>query len=335
MAVTITRTNWIDDDGSGTYGTVINNAEKTLLYNQIDAALAQLASLAGGNAFTGNQSIAGLLAVSGFGTHTFSASGAGANSLSVRNAAAGSGNYSQLAVGNDTDQNLISLYCFSSNYTTSGDAVANGGALRSLGVGGFSLSVTNAAAAIRFLTNFSERLRIAPTGEVLINVLTNPNAGQLAIATDGSVRPNGIVLQNISATLMNFMAFINSAGGVAGLITQTAQSTVAYNTSSDRRLKIDAGRATNLDALRGVAVHDFTWKADGRADRGVFAQEAAAVFPRAITEGADDLTESGALTRPWMTDYSKFVPDLIVGWQHHEATIAALRAELLALKGRN
>jgi hypothetical protein len=33
----ITRTNWIDDDGSGTTGTVINNAEKTTLYNQIDA----------------------------------------------------------------------------------------------------------------------------------------------------------------------------------------------------------------------------------------------------------------------------------------------------------
>lgn len=33
----ITRTAWIDDDGSGTTGTVINNAEKTLIYDQIDA----------------------------------------------------------------------------------------------------------------------------------------------------------------------------------------------------------------------------------------------------------------------------------------------------------
>jgi hypothetical protein len=33
----ITRTPWIDDDGTGTTGTIINNAEKTLLYNQIDA----------------------------------------------------------------------------------------------------------------------------------------------------------------------------------------------------------------------------------------------------------------------------------------------------------
>jgi hypothetical protein len=38
----ITRTPMIDDDGSGTTGTIINNAWKTELYNQIDAADAAL-----------------------------------------------------------------------------------------------------------------------------------------------------------------------------------------------------------------------------------------------------------------------------------------------------
>jgi len=37
MPSAITRTAWIDDDGTGTTGTVLNNAEKTILYNQIDA----------------------------------------------------------------------------------------------------------------------------------------------------------------------------------------------------------------------------------------------------------------------------------------------------------
>ena len=53
MAVTITRTAWTDDDGSGTTGTVINNAVKTELYGQIDTALALLLPLAG-NAMTGS-----------------------------------------------------------------------------------------------------------------------------------------------------------------------------------------------------------------------------------------------------------------------------------------
>jgi len=35
----ITRTPMIDDDGSGTTGTIINNAWKTELYNQIDGAI--------------------------------------------------------------------------------------------------------------------------------------------------------------------------------------------------------------------------------------------------------------------------------------------------------
>jgi hypothetical protein len=39
MAPPITRTAWIDDDGTGTTGTILNNAEKQLLYNQIDAAI--------------------------------------------------------------------------------------------------------------------------------------------------------------------------------------------------------------------------------------------------------------------------------------------------------
>src|SRR4029434_10334756 len=35
----ITRTAMVDDDGSGTTGTIINNAWKTEFYNQIDAAV--------------------------------------------------------------------------------------------------------------------------------------------------------------------------------------------------------------------------------------------------------------------------------------------------------
>lgn len=47
MAVTIPRTAWIDDDGSGTTGTVLNNAVKTELYEQIDFALAGVQAASG------------------------------------------------------------------------------------------------------------------------------------------------------------------------------------------------------------------------------------------------------------------------------------------------
>jgi|SRR5262245_22869207 len=44
MATTIVRTPMVDDDGTGTTGTVINNSWKTELYDQIDAALAAIGS---------------------------------------------------------------------------------------------------------------------------------------------------------------------------------------------------------------------------------------------------------------------------------------------------
>jgi hypothetical protein len=53
-----------------------------------------------------------------------------------------------------------------------------------------------------------------------------------------------------------------------------------------------------------------------------------------MTEGTDATTEDGSLAQPWMTDYSKFVADLIVGWQQHDAAITALRAEVAALRQR-
>jgi hypothetical protein len=144
----------------------------------------------------------------------------------------------------------------------------------------------------------------------------------------------GMGIQNAQASNgLYYMGFYNSAGGTAGYILQTGATTVTYNTTSDARLKTDHGRATDLTALRAVVIHDFTWTADGVRDRGVFAQEAHAHYPRAITAGADDVTADGSLARPWGTDYSKFVPDLIVGFQQHDAELAELRALLATVKG--
>jgi hypothetical protein len=103
-----------------------------------------------------------------------------------------------------------------------------------------------------------------------------------------------------------------------------------YITVSDQRLKTDRGRATDLTGLRQAIVHDFTWRADGRADRGLFAQEAQRLFPSAIVVGTDEMTSemanAGNLAHPWGVDYTRLVPHLIVGWQDHEARLSALEA---------
>lgn len=229
MAVTITRSVWIDDDGTGQSGTVINQALHTTLYNEIDTALAKVAQLAGGNVFTGNQTVNGTLVVQS----------AAVTALPVR----------LQVVSNQTSQWGIGI-------NTTADSVG------------------------------------------------------------------GI-----------FIGFLNAAGAVQGAINASSSTVVAYNTTSDARLKTDRGVAHDLAALRAVVVHDFTWTADGIADRGVFAQDAHALYPRAVSPGTDARTARGTLSQPWQTDYSKFVPDLIVGWQQHDAALTELRALLATVAG--
>jgi len=329
--VTITRTAWIDDDGTGSSGTVINNAEKTTIYNQIDAALAQLLPLAGGT-ITGNLGVQGIFSASGFGNHSIQAVGTGSLVFTLRNMSAGTGNFTGFQLGNDADVGLMTCYSFASNYASSVDTIPNGATIRVSGAGGFTVSTTNASAPIRLLTNFTERMRISPTGELTLNATPTTAVTFNMVADAAKVAANACqCLQPASSMVMH--RFVNAAGGVAGDITMTGPSSMVYGTGSDQRLKNDLGVATDLTALRRVVVHDFTWKATDARARGVFAQEVVDDFPYAITKGDDETTESGDLAHPWMADYSKFVPDLIAGWQQHDAELAALRAAFATLKG--
>ena len=58
-------------------------------------------------------------------------------------------------------------------------------------------------------------------------------------------------------------------------------------------------------------------------------------MPSAVTVGTDEINAEGQLVRPWGVDYSKFVPDLIVGWQQHDATISQLAARIAALESQD
>jgi hypothetical protein len=283
-----------------------------------------------------NVSVGGVLTVAGYGTHQMSASGANGNVFIVQNTQAGAAAYAAINVGNNANSSLLQLLAYSSAYAGAAEAfnAPNSSSVVGLGAGGLTLVANNGSLRFHTGTSFLERMRVdQASGAVLIGTTVPFSAPKLGIFGDLTVG-NLQVLQNSNGgNSGNFTLFVNSANAACGTITQTGAASIVYSTSSDARLKIDQGRATNLEALRAVVVHDFRWKADDTWDRGVFAQEAQAVFPRAVVPGTDDTTESGALAKPWMTDYSKFVSDLIVGWQQHDAAIAQLRTELLALKG--
>jgi hypothetical protein len=85
----------------------------------------------------------------------------------------------------------------------------------------------------------------------------------------------------------------------------------------------------DVSALRLLAVKKFEWIKDGSPGRGIIAQDAQSIVPHVVTEGTNEIsTVTGEYEQAWGVDYSKLVPDLIVGWQNHEARIAALEEKL-------
>lgn len=128
----------------------------------------------------------------------------------------------------------------------------------------------------------------------------------------------GILSIGGTGTGTNSHVLFNNANGQIGSIS-TNGTTTSYNTTSDATLKQHLYTVTE-PRLANLTVRAFKWLTDGRISIGVFAQDAYDTHPEAVTPGDK--------TRPWMVDYSKLVPDLIVGWQNHETRLHAVERAL-------
>jgi len=243
VAVLIARTPWIDDDGTGQTGTILNNAIKTELYNQIDAALAALVP-AGGGTVSGPFTVGGVLTVSGLGTHRFSASGpALGNIVNVENTSGSGDSYAQVHLAAGTSQ--VNLFAFSQGYSPASYIQPNSAAISVVGAGGLSIVAFDAAAAIRFYTGGTAlQWQITPAGylEPAINGL------RVGSATNGVL----VYPYNVADT------------GTA--VVQTAVGYLAKQTSSARFKEHLEPWALPDDVLhRFLAVSPHQWDYTGQA----------------------------------------------------------------------
>lgn len=284
--------------------------------------------------FSGNveaKLTSGVLTVSGFGTHSFSAGGTGGNRFLVRNTTAGTGNFASVDIGNDASASAGLLVVTSSSFTPSGSYLADALIVESTRGGGLSVAASHASGAIRFYSGgTTERARFDTSGNLLLNTTTA--LAKFSLYVPMQSQDGAAFVDTSTAFSPNiYIHFYNSSLGVAGSIAHPSASAVTFNTSSDQRLKRDLGFATDVSALRALRIHDFSWTSDGVIDRNVFAQEAYAVMPRGITKGDDDPV---TVTKTWMVEKAAYVPDLIVGWQQHDATIQSLAARIAALESK-
>ena len=120
-----------------------------------------------------------------------------------------------------------------------------------------------------------------------------------------------------SETILDLNRSSNTATFV-GSVTATA-----FNTSSDARLKDVTGLSRGLDVINNLNPVSYNWKADGKADEGLIAQEVEELVPNAVNKNQDGY---------YQMDYSKLVTHLVKGMQEQQEQIESLKSEIANLK---
>ena len=104
----------------------------------------------------------------------------GASTWQIRNSNAGTGAYTSLQLGNDTNNNKGGIAMLGSGYTTTGVYYANGIYLYTSGTGGVTISAESSTGVINFATNLNLKARFNKDGYLGINEATPTNLLHLA-----------------------------------------------------------------------------------------------------------------------------------------------------------
>jgi hypothetical protein len=156
-----------------------------------------------------------------------------------------------------------------------------------------------------------------------LNVVDNLGNIMFAVSpTNLGVVSVGLPIVNTGTPLCDFYR----NGNQVGSITTSGTTGVAYNTSSDHRLKTNLEPLSNAVArLLQIPVRRFNWLADpnGAKVDGFLAHEAQAIVPESVTGHKDEVDAEGKPIHQGI-DQSKLVPLLVAAVQELAARVAAL-----------
>ena len=154
--------------------------------------------------------------------------------------------------------------------------------------GGFVWSIATGSVTANTNFTFSDAMTLDASGNLLVGQtaagLQNSNSMAYQVGATGAIFLNHA---SGSASGNVYAAFVYNATQI-GTITQSGTTAVAYNTTSDHRLKTNV-RPANAAAFMAIEFVDFEWT-DGRHDCGVIADQLQSVYPDLVL-GAVDATE--------------------------------------------
>lgn len=177
--------------------------------------------------------------------------------------------------------------------------------------------------------NGLERMRITSAGNLLVGTTTVRNSGIVSVDYNGNTAGGMGLNDTASANGSAYIGFL-SGGTFRGSITNNNNAAVAYNTTSDYRLKENIAPMTGaLAKVAQLKPCTYTWKETGEQSQGFIAHELAEVCPDAVT-GEKDAVDSEGNPKYQGVDTSFLVATLTAAIQELKAEVDSLKAQLEA-----
>jgi hypothetical protein len=166
------------------------------------------------------------------------------------------------------------------------------------------------------------------TGALLVNTTTVTNTGQVCMDFNGASAEGLTIKNTVNTTNSAFVQFYNSSATKIGSISNPTSSSIAYNTSSDYRLKNTIAPMTGaLARVAALKPCTYKWNADGADGEGFIAHELAEVCPSAVT-GEKDAVDADGNIKPQGIDTSFLVATLTAAIQELKAEVDSLKSQL-------
>jgi hypothetical protein len=190
-----------------------------------------------------------------------------------------------------------------------------------------------------FFNSGSEKMRITSGGKLLIGTTSagyglfteqrmtlNPTNDGITVAPL-TQNKSAYTLQADNNTGTRYAVYVaNASSAEVGSMSFTSTA-VAFNTTSDYRLKQDFKDFKGLDLISSIKTYDFEWKINGSRSYGVIAHELQEVVPYIVINEKDG-------SKFQSVDYSKLVPILTKAIQEQQILITELTEKVRALENK-
>jgi hypothetical protein len=202
-----------------------------------------------------------------------------------------------------------------------------------IGIDAFRAGTSGASLLLNVANGGNVGIGVAPSYKLHVQSDGCGNyVSQITNLNSGDCGGSGVLLLqggtfNSGDTTSKYISFRRGDGTEIGSVRRNGAINVAFEASSDYRLKEDLKDFNGLEKISAIKVYDFKWKNTTERMEGVLAHELQEVIPYAVGGEKDGIDEKGDMIIQGV-DYSKLVPILVKALQEANAKITSLEEKL-------